>query len=160
MTPPNGDGALGALLVLTTDQARTIIDGAVAAYPEESCGLLCGVQTAAVRIVTRVWPARNLADDPARRFDLDPAVRIAAEIECRRSGERIIGHWHSHPNGRPDPSPEDLAMVYEPDLVWLIVASDAQGPAQGHFQLNAFLPAADGTAFHPVGLRVEDRAGP
>ena len=154
MSPTNNPSP-ATILVLSRDQERRISDGAVAALPNEDCGLLTGVEHNGQRRVTRLWPARNLARDPSRGFDLDPSVRIKAEVHCRASGERVLGHWHSHPNGRRDPSAQDLAMAYEPDLIWLIVAVGAgAADAEGGTHLGAFQPNADLAAFEPVALHV------
>lgn len=93
-----------------------------AAFPREACALLVG--TADLR-VTEIVPAANVATDPEREFELDPAVHIAVLRRLRDEPVRtnaIIGHWHSHPNGRDEPSAKDAAMISDPGLVWLITA--------------------------------------
>jgi len=64
------------------------------------------------------------------RFEVDPALRLRLQRELRASNERIVGLFHSHPDGAAAPSAHDLACAWEPDLVWLITATgrDAAGP--------------------------------
>ncbi|WP_242122717.1 M67 family metallopeptidase [Sphingobium sp. Sx8-8] len=88
-----------------------------AADPNEVCGLLLGD---AGRI-GNVRPAANVAPDPARHFELDPAVLIAAHRSARAGGERIVGHYHSHPGGTPVPSATDAANAVADGSFWLIV---------------------------------------
>jgi len=124
-------------LVLTAAQWEAIDAECRAAWPAEACGLLIG-RGERVLTVTGVMAAVNLAPDQGDHFELDPRVRFEAERRCRASGERLLGHWHSHPNGRKTPSATDLAMAFEPDLVWLIVAILAAGAAShaGAFRLD------------------------
>ena len=61
------------------------------------------------------------------RFEVDPRVRFdlmreLGEIGDKpRSSERIIGHYHSHPNHSAEPSVYDLACAFEPALIWIII---------------------------------------
>ncbi|WP_375194707.1 Mov34/MPN/PAD-1 family protein [Sphingobium sp.] len=87
-----------------------------AADPNEVCGLLMGD---AGRIAG-IRSAANVASDPARHFELDPAVLIAAHRAARAGGERIVGHYHSHPSGVPVPSATDAASAAADGSLWLI----------------------------------------
>ena len=47
---------------------------------------------------------------------------------CARTawnGHEIVGCYHSHPNGRPEPSKRDLEYATEDGFIWLIAALDA-----------------------------------
>lgn len=100
---------------------RIIIDAGEAAYPNESCGLLVGHGGDCLE-VTDVVPAINLSVDPRSHFEIDPAVRLAVMRRLAESNERIVGHFHSHPDGPSVPSNTDLAMAHEPEFVWIITA--------------------------------------
>ena len=116
----------------------------------EVCGLLFGVGLQ----VLEIEPAANVADDPARRFEVDPAALIAAHrrgrvcktirssrAKSRDSGQALsvstsldtngwdvasystlIGHYHSHPGGRAEPSACDADMAVADGSIWLIIA--------------------------------------
>ncbi|EPR16025.1 peptidase [Sphingobium indicum IP26] len=92
-----------------------------AADRHEVCGLLLGE---AGRIEA-VLPAANVAPDPARHFELDPAVLIAAHRDARAGGARIVGHYHSHPGGLAVPSETDAACAAPDGGLWLIVGGEA-----------------------------------
>ena len=79
--------------------------------------------------ITALHPARNLSDD-RRRFQVDPSVHIAAQKVARANGRAIIGCYHSHPDGRAEPSATDLAGAGAEDFLWLIAAGE---------DLNAFV---------------------
>lgn len=90
-----------------------------ASHPDECCGLLFGDD----QRVRRIQPAANVADDPSRTFEIDPSALIAAERAMRQGGERLIGHYHSHPNGRAEPSARDAASAASDGRLWLVIAA-------------------------------------
>ncbi|MFM5885339.1 MAG: M67 family metallopeptidase, partial [Novosphingobium sp.] len=70
-------------------------------------------------------PAANVHPDPARHFEIDPAALIAAHKAERGGGPQLLGYYHSHPNGRADPSPSDRAQAAGDGRLWAIIANDA-----------------------------------
>lgn len=118
-----------------------LLTAARAAHPRECCGLLFGDDGA----IHRLAPTANVSDDPARAFEIDPAALIAAERAMRKGGGRLIGHYHSHPNGRSEPSPRDAASAAPDGRLWLIVADDhvtAWRALEGGALLKMFDPVA------------------
>lgn len=102
--------------------------GMTAASPEaEVCGLLLGrVQ------VERIVPARNIALDPQRSFEIDPSALFTAIRNERRGGEKMLGYYHSHPLGPPMPSHRDTDQAAADGRIWLIIG---QGRATA-WQMN------------------------
>ncbi|MDX3910024.1 MAG: M67 family metallopeptidase [Sphingobium sp.] len=91
------------------------------AEPErEVCGLLLGDP----EDISDIQIASNVADDPARNFEIEPATLLRAHREARMGGLSIIGHYHSHPGGSSTPSSADAAEALEDDVLWLIVGID------------------------------------
>lgn len=138
------------MIVLRQAQVEAIRTHASEAYPDEACGLLVGRRDGDRREVLRVEPSANLADEPRHRFEIDPALRFRLMRALRDSGEDILGHYHSHPDGPSAPSATDLAMAYEPDLVWLILGVSQGQPGR----LTAHLADPDGGIFHNLALRI------
>lgn len=140
------------MLILTPEHCAMLAGLAEAAFPREACALLVGSigngdDSVEVR---RVVPTANVTATPERGFEIDPAAHIALlrSLRERNAAESIIGHWHSHPNGRAEPSMTDVAMIHDPTLVWLISAVDAAGRAQPP---RAFRPQPDGR-FAPMDI--------
>lgn len=84
----------------------------------ETCGLLLGRDGA----IDAILPAANVAADPARHFELDPAVLLRAHRAARLGGAPLLGHYHSHPSGVARPSATDAACATPDGSLWLIVA--------------------------------------
>ena len=101
--------------------SRLLLDKLTAMAAEqqtEICGLLLG----AGDVCTEIIPAANVVTDPARHFEIDPAVLIAAHREARRGGPAIMGHYHSHPSGHAEPSETDAEAAIADGACWLILA--------------------------------------
>lgn len=135
---------------LKPEQLRAIERAAEEAYPEEACGLLVGRSAPgeAYRVST-VEASANVAEPPrTRRFEVDPKLRLRLERELRENPDSVIGVYHSHPDGGAEPSKTDIAMIFEPDMVWLItaVADGRAGATRG------WRPAEDRSAFLPLVL--------
>lgn len=138
------------MLLLKPEDLKQIVDHAETDYPREACGLLLGYQRADGHIeVTQVAASENMAA-PGRndRFEVDPELRLRLMRQARNTGRGIIGHYHSHPDGSARPSVSDLAMAWEPDLVWLITAVVAGQAVQS----TAHLLSEGGTRFNDIGL--------
>jgi proteasome lid subunit RPN8/RPN11 len=93
-----------------------ILSEAAASPAREICGLLFGD----AGTIAEARAAANVAADPSRWFEIDPAALFAAHRAERAGGPRLIGHYHSHPGGKAEPSANDLAAA-EPGRLWLIV---------------------------------------
>ena len=107
--------------VTISSLARDRIVALAAADDGEICGLVLG-QAGRIEAIA---PAANVAADPARHFELDPAVLIAAHRAARSGGPKVIGHYHSHPSGVAIPSATDAACAMPDGTLWLIVAGEA-----------------------------------
>lgn len=150
---------------LSRRDAETLAKLAEAAFPREACALLVGRREQGRTTILRVAPMRNIAPNPTHAFEIDPAGQIALRRELREAGgeEKLIGHWHSHPNGLAEPSATDATMAFEPDLVWLIGALNADGQT---VNLKAFRPEGSAASsptcylsgFEPLPLVITEEA--
>jgi proteasome lid subunit RPN8/RPN11 len=145
------------MLWIASADLKKLVDLAEASYPDEACALLVGRRgIGGLYRVTRVEPALNVAADKRRRFEVDPGLRMGLERELRNGPEQVIGVWHSHPDGPPEPSAWDAQSILEPGLAWLITA------LSGGQALNsaAYVPVAvglfgvPGGGFRAIGLGV------
>ncbi|KPL69595.1 peptidase [Erythrobacter sp. SG61-1L] len=91
---------------------------AARAVPEEACGLLLG----AGGRITEARAATNVALDKARHFEIDPAALIDAHRAERGGGPELVGYYHSHPSGLPEPSVTDREQAAGDGKVWAIAA--------------------------------------
>ena len=85
----------------------------------EVCGLLFGSEAR----IEAAEACANVAAEPARAFEIDPAALFAAHRRMRGGGARVIGHYHSHPSGEAVPSARDAAQAMGDGALWLILTA-------------------------------------
>ncbi|MCH2487040.1 MAG: M67 family metallopeptidase [Erythrobacter sp.] len=63
----------------------------------------------------------NVHPEPARFFEIDPQALIDAHRAARSGGAQLVGYYHSHPLGPPEPSATDRAQATGDGRVWAII---------------------------------------
>ena len=109
------------MLIVAKSIISLLVDEARAAHPRECCGILLGK---AGRI-SEAMPAANVHPSPETHFEIDPQALIDAHRSARGGGPQVIGYYHSHPSGPPEPSATDRAMAAGDGLVWAIIGHDS-----------------------------------
>jgi len=103
------------------------------ATPHEACALLLGcVDDDTVDVATAVVTDNVTSGDPETSFEIDPAMHIQMQKLARVGGPSVIGVWHSHPKGAPQPSDTDKAQSVELGWLWLITGHVADGVSVTH----------------------------
>ena len=119
------------------------IVGRAARSATEVCGLLLGDPDQVVDVLH----CSNIAADPAIAFEIDPAQLIAAHRAARAGGPAIVGCYHSHPSGAPEPSRRDAEEAEPNGWLWLIVGGE-------EFRLWRAVPGgARHDRFDPLSVR-------
>jgi proteasome lid subunit RPN8/RPN11 len=114
-------------LVLSGGAAADLRRFAVAAYPEEGCGVLIGQSGGAEVSVVEATSGRNLVTDRRRdRYELDPGAIVAAERSARERGLDVVGFWHTHPDHPARPSGFDTERAWS-EYVYIIIRVGAAG---------------------------------
>ncbi len=136
-----------AALVLPTVLRAQLAAEARAAFPAECCGLIEGLVEADAVAAVALHPTKNLAT-ARNRFEIDPTEHVRLLRALRGTGHDIVGCYHSHPNGRAEPSPHDLEAAADENFAWLIAALGAEADIP---RLAAFV--FRNGAFRPLVLR-------
>lgn len=97
---------------------EAMVTAAAQAVPLEACGFLLGVNGG----IAEARPCPNIAPNPETHFEIDPQALIDARRAARAGGPDLIGYYHSHPSGRPEPSATDRTQAAGDGKVWAIVA--------------------------------------
>ncbi|MDB5686459.1 MAG: hypothetical protein JWR77_1048 [Rhizorhabdus sp.] len=106
--------------------SRALLDEIRAHAAEEPDREICGLLLGTGGHVSALLRCANVASEPEKRFEIDPAALIAAHRAARSGADAPIGHYHSHPSGLAVPSACDAAMA-DPGHFWLIVAGNEIG---------------------------------
>ena len=137
------------MILIPATVLREIEAVAETAAPEECCGLLVGrdFQGKAIRVTRRV-ASRNLAADRKLSFEIAPQVWLDLQADLKAGDERIVGLYHSHPEGPAEPSARDRDAAWELDpgerMAWLIVSARYGGAAESRahmFEDGGFVEA-------------------
>jgi proteasome lid subunit RPN8/RPN11 len=132
------------MIILDASQLREIEAAGEASFPGECCGLLVGQDVGGMDVrVSRVVASPNLqADARDDRFEVDPQIQFDLMRALRGTAERIVGHYHSHPNHPARPSKTDAAKLFDTEMIWLITAV-ANGKAVETRAFQPITPAPD-----------------
>ncbi|CDO36649.1 MULTISPECIES: M67 family metallopeptidase [Novosphingobium] len=93
------------------------------ASPRECCGVLLGHGER----IDEALVAANVAQDPERKFEIDPLVLLSSHKQARAGGKQVLGYYHSHPVGHPVPSATDCEHASGDQRIWAIVAGEEIG---------------------------------
>jgi desampylase len=105
---------------MTSELHERLLTEAAATPAHEVCGLVIGRAA-----VDALVPARNVADDPRLAFEIDPTTLFNAIRAERKGGPKLLGYYHSHPNGPSYPSSRDCAQAAGDGRIWLIIGEGA-----------------------------------
>jgi len=139
------------MIILTTSQRDDMIAALRQAYPKEGCGLVVGHMDGDAWVVDDLVASENISPTPLQNFEVDMRLRLQLQRELRGSGQAIIGHYHSHPNGKAGPSATDLKSAWEDNMVWIIVAVT---PTQESFSAHCYSAASN--SFSAISIQVRD----
>jgi proteasome lid subunit RPN8/RPN11 len=115
-----------------------------AANLRECCGLIEGIRDGESLRAIALHPTRNLSS-AYDAFEIDPAEQFRLLRALRGRDRALIGCYHSHPGGAPEPSARDRRAAAEEGFVWLIAS--VQG---GRTELGAWLWQA--LDFRPLAI--------
>jgi proteasome lid subunit RPN8/RPN11 len=78
--------------------------------------------------ITEVFTAANAAADTTTEYEIAPEELFRLMREIRAAGLTMLGIYHSHPNGKNEPSSRDIERAYYPDAAYFIIASHLSAP--------------------------------
>lgn len=90
----------------------SMIEHATASGGRECCGALLGTTVEGTRLIERAAGIPNEASDPHRAYLIDCDAFRRIEREAHADGLRIVGFYHSHPDGSTRPSAADLELAW------------------------------------------------
>lgn len=141
--------AVWSRAVLPERLRRELAEACLRRWPKEACGVLLGdfrgdtVYVDAFRII------RNVAPRPENAFMFDPAEWVRIFFDAQNRGETIVGIFHSHPDGRLEPSDADAKAQLPWGTYWIA------GISHDACQIAAYQPL-EGGAWRPVPVEASD----
>jgi proteasome lid subunit RPN8/RPN11 len=112
----------------------------------EPCCECCGLLAGSGGIITRAFPATNAAKNPATAYEIAPQELFRLMHEIRAARLELLGIYHSHPKGKNEPSPTDIARAFYPDAAYFIISPCAVSMSEGAAQPVRAFSIRDGRA--------------
>lgn len=109
-----------------------------AAYPEEACGFLLGIEEGGGwRIERAIGAVNEAAENRGHRYWAGKGQYEAAEAEACEAALEVVGVWHSHPDAPPVPSSVDAEYAFPGWVYWIVeVRGGKAGEARAWLRLE------------------------
>lgn len=78
-------------------------------------------------MITRIFPAAN-ALASASAYEIAPKDLFRLIRAIRAEGLDLMGIYHSHPDGKNEPSARDIEQAYYSDAAYFILSPRARAP--------------------------------
>lgn len=120
---------------------------------QESCGLLSGHGDT----ITRLFQARNIAENPKTQYEAEPldVRRILEEID--EAGQEHLGIYHSHPNSPAYPSATDRRLAAYDVRYVVISLKEPHKPVARAYRIEKAHPADERAIVHEEPIEIVDR---
>jgi proteasome lid subunit RPN8/RPN11 len=125
------------VLWLQPDQADQLVARAYADLPRETCGLIAGTRRGNIDQAAEIIPIPNCAPDPVHAYRMDERALAAALIGLEKRGLALVGIYHSHPQGSPIPSQQDILQAAYPDTAYLLIGMKDGAPQLAAWQISS-----------------------
>lgn len=139
-------------LVISAAVRDELVAHARSGAPAEVCGILAGKSNeqgsedaVGERFVERQHSVENTAINQQSRYEIDPREQLAVMEEIEANGREVVGFYHSHPAGPPEPSATDVAEATWPDKSYVILFCD-----DGEWSLGSWNWTGDEFVREPV----------
>jgi len=73
-------------------------------------------------IITQTFPAKNVAADPVRNYEIASREIASLMEELRKRRLEFLGIYHSHPHWMDinEPSPKDIALAHSEAIYFIV----------------------------------------
>lgn len=96
--------------------------------PIESCGYLAGK----FGEITRFYKMTNVDNSP-EHFSFDPKEQFSVVKDARKEGLDLLSVYHSHPETPARLSEEDIKLLNDPTMIYIIVSlMDEKADVKGY----------------------------
>ena len=110
-------------LVIDESVYTEIIDHSFELKPIESCGYLAGKENH----ITKLYKMVNIDNEPDH-FSFEPKEQFAVLKDARANDLQLLSVYHSHPESPARPSQEDLRLLKDPNMIYVIVSLEHDTP--------------------------------
>lgn len=117
-------------MIIDRDIMSQMIDHCQSELPNEGCGYLAGTQDR----VDTIYTMTNVDASP-EHFTFDPKEQFSVVKQAREASRSLQVVYHSHPETAARLSQEDLKLLNDPSMVYIIVSFADEKPAVKGFKI-------------------------
>ena len=110
-------------VVISAELQAQMIDHARQELPNECCGYITGVGD----VCKTFYPMVNVDASPVH-FSFDPKEQFQVIKDARTRGEVPLVVYHSHPESPARLSNEDLRLLKDPTMIYVIISLEGTEP--------------------------------
>ncbi|MGC6367546.1 MAG: Mov34/MPN/PAD-1 family protein [Candidatus Marinamargulisbacteria bacterium] len=110
-------------VVISTELQARMIDHARQELPNECCGYITGEGD----VCKTFYPMVNVDASPVH-FSFDPKEQFQVIKDARTRGEVPLVVYHSHPESPARLSNEDLRLLKDPTMIYVIISLEGTDP--------------------------------
>lgn len=118
-------------ITLTKSVLDRMVKHCQSELPNEACGYLAQSDS----IIDSIYPMTNIDASPDH-FSFDPREQFAVVKQVRAAKQRLAVVYHSHPETPARLSAEDLKLLNDPNMVYIIVSMVSNPPVVKAFKIN------------------------
>jgi len=111
----------------TINLPRPVVNSLLKLAQSKTDKEVCGLISQQANNKMKVYPVNNIASDPERFFEMDPAETINVMKQIRESQAELFAIYHSHPHAPAYPSKTDIEQAGYPDALYLIISLNTKG---------------------------------
>ncbi|MDR1996871.1 MAG: M67 family metallopeptidase [Candidatus Margulisbacteria bacterium] len=119
------------MLKITKEVVQQIHAHGLREQPLEACGYLAGKE----ELISRYYPMTNVDKSP-EHFTLDPQEQFQIVKTIRQDNLSLLAVCHTHPASPARPSPEDIRLAYDPQILYVIVSLQSPEPVLRAFRIQ------------------------
>ena len=91
-------------------------------FPNESCGIIVGNKQDNIKIVTKIFPTKNILKSRSR-YQINPREQLNIYMKADEKSLEVLGYYHSHPFGDSKPSEIDIQEANQPGCSYVIYSN-------------------------------------
>ena len=118
-------------IIMNPDIKQQLIAHCNRELPNEACGYITGVNNE----LRTVYEMTNVDQSPVH-FSFDPKEQFHVVKTSRKQNETPMVVYHSHPESPARLSDEDLRLLNDPNMIYMIVSLDDSMPEIKGYQIH------------------------
>jgi proteasome lid subunit RPN8/RPN11 len=134
------------LIVFRKTDLQIIAQHSKDTFPTESCGIILGKKQDNIKIVTKIFPTKNILKS-STKYQINSQEQLNIYMKADEMSLEILGYYHSHPFEDTKPSEIDIKEANQPCCSYIIYSNEKNDFKSFHW---------NGSSFHDEELMISN----